>query len=348
MSADSQEFDPTSQWSFGYETFGNDRLPEHLLEVSANHAHAALRKSDSQNPFEWLEAAIHSGGAVELFAKYYLARINPVLLVDMKSIQNHGLLYVLGQEIPESETRNRKVMTRSPLSCFELVKLLSSNTLHRDELNTVLDVRNSAVHMGLVDRPELQRSLQSMVLLIDSLMPLTDVPRSKYWGQQLIRINKLASQEELHERIAGKLSAAKQAAKDLPAIDPQKLREALRVTSRDEGLFDSEEYPSGATYWYRQLCVACGRAGTVFCIETISEPSQTFQGDAYVSEYADGISYLCHHCGLELTQREMKQLNIGGSTTVDHRPATEEELRAFDEYVEDQYIQEQIDLARGK
>ncbi|MEE3852771.1 hypothetical protein VZC37_20700 [Gordonia sp. LSe1-13] len=350
MTDETADFDPRKQWTFGYETFGNDDLPAHLLRVSTHHAHAALNKAESKEPTTWLESAIHAGAAVELLAKYHLAVVNPVLIVDMKTTQNHGLLHVLGERIgkPADPQERRRVKTRGPEDCLNLVSLISGTPLPRNALNVVLDARNSAVHMGLLDKLELQRSLTAMVRVVDALISVANVPRSKYWGSQLALINRISSREQLAKSLTKKLEDARVRAKALVVSDSALVAEDLMQTSETPSLFDVEEYPEGTSYWYSEKCPVCKRAGRVFCSRWVNGPEETLDGVSYVEEMASSELFRCGTCRLELGDREMLELGIGDTRSIGYRQATEDEISSYQEHLEALAYQHQVDLTRQR
>ncbi|WP_336819506.1 hypothetical protein [Gordonia sp. MMO-8] len=350
MTDHSTPFDPRKQWIFGYEQFGNDALPPHLLKVSVHHAHSAITKASSKEPTTWLEAAIHAGGAVELLAKHHLSSVNPILIVEMRNAQNHGILHVLGERVGATNDpqKRRNVKTRGPEDCLALVALMSGKSLPKGDLDTVLDTRNSAVHMGLVNGPELQGAVAAMVRVVDALLEIAGIPRSKYWGSQLTLIDQIASRESLQKALKQKIDIASRNAESLAQEDPDQVRDDLSRNSDDDSLFDLEEYPEGTTYWYAQQCPVCKRAGTVFCSRWTTAPEEDFEGESFVEEHAQGVSYRCSSCHLELDEREMLELRLGGDRSIGYRAATDDEVLSYQEHLAEMYYEHQADLRRGK
>ncbi|TWS24167.1 hypothetical protein FK268_11175 [Tsukamurella sputi] len=350
MSDQATPFDPRKQWIFGYEEFGNEALPAHLLKVSVHHAHSAITKASSKEPNTWLEAAIHAGGAVELLAKYHLSSVNPILLVEMRNAKDYGILHVLGEHVgpPGDPQKRRNVKTRGPEDCLTLVALMSGRKLPQGDLTKVLDARNSAVHMGLVDGPELQGAVAAMVRVVDALIEIAGIPRSNYWGSQIALIDQIASRETLQKALKQKIDAASRIAQSLAPEDPDQVREDLSRNSEDGSLFDLEEYPEGTSYWYAQKCPVCKRAGTVFCSRWITAPEEDFEGDSFVQEHAHGVAYRCGSCHLELDEREMLELRLGGDVPLGYRAATEDEMLSYQEHLAEMYYEHQAELRRGK
>lgn len=349
MSGEGAEIPAQKQWTFGYDDFGNERLPAHLLAVSAHHARSAVSKSRSTDPFRWLDSAIHAGGAVELLAKCVLANVNPVLITDLKQIQDEGILQVLGLPTSESlDPRNvAKVSTKGPLPSIKLVTLLTGVNFAKDDIATVFNARNSAIHMGLMDRPELQRSLVSMVRLLEALLQISKVERRDYWGDAIQLIADLDDQVDLHRTLRGKLEYARRQGIALEALRemPDVADLFQRSTQRE---FDFASLSEQYEIEVNQKCPACVDDGVIFCEISDGSLSSAHGYDPYIEVVACGIEYACDSCGLRLNIQEMGQLGISENRVVDWRLATEEEIETLEQAAVDAKIQDEIDWLRGR
>ncbi|WP_424806588.1 hypothetical protein [Rhodococcus sp. 27YEA15] len=228
------------------------------------------------------------------------------------------------------------------------MKLISGVNLPVGDLNKVLEVRNAAIHMGLVDGPELQASAASMVQVVDKLLEIANISRRDYWGDQPPQNEKIAGREALQKALKAEIDKAKAVADSFEPLDRNQIVEDLLRNSDDEFGFDLEEYPEGASYWYAQKCPVCERAGTVFCSRSVTAPQENLQGESVVEEHAKSISYRCNSCHLELDERGMVELRLGGDRSIGYRSATEDEVLAYQEYLAERHYEYQHDLKRGK
>lgn len=349
MIDDSGEFGPQKQWSFGYDSFGNEYLPAHLLSVSAHHARSAVSKAQETDPYTLLDAAIHAGGAVELLAKFFLANVNPVLIVDLRKIQNAGLLQVLG--LPTSgplDPRDvAKVATKGPVACLDLLKLMTGVTPDKNDIDAVFAARNTAIHFGLMDRPELQAALAAMVRIIEALLEDSNIERRMYWGGTLDQSAHLAKKVDSYSELRSKLAEARHRSDAIEAL--RAMADIPNDFAKDsQDGFDFEALSEKYEYGFEQKCPACSDSGVIFCVVTEAIAATAFGESALVEKSASGVEYACNTCGLRLNEREMGQLGLSANQVVDWRNATEDEIAELESAAEDRYISDEIDRLRGR
>jgi hypothetical protein len=126
-------------WAFGYQRFGNDQLPAHLLELAKARANSAVRAADfsaiylgTETTIRWLDAAVHAGSAIEILAKYYLSTVSAVLLLDNTKLQDSDYLHAVGRSDlvpPEDKYRALNLRTRGPKECLDLIGLMTNKRI---------------------------------------------------------------------------------------------------------------------------------------------------------------------------------------------------------------------------
>ena len=150
---------------------GSATIPAHLLELAKARANSAVRAADfsaiylgTETTIRWLDAAVHAGSAIEILAKYYLSTVSAVLLLDNTKLQDSDYLHAVGRSDlvpPEDKYRALNLRTRGPKECLDLIGLMTNkkDQISGGSARAALDARNAAIHLGLIDRAELQAAL---------------------------------------------------------------------------------------------------------------------------------------------------------------------------------------------
>ena len=278
----------TEPWAFGYQRFGNDKLPDHLLAVAKHRANRAIRGIDydgrlslhnDKTTIEWLDRAVDAGTAIEVFCKYVLATFSPVLLV--KPLTNPGLdvlLHLTDNGNIAKSTTAMELTSRDASDCVDMIQQLSNrvtgaqplgDTTVRDAKN-VLKVRNSAIHLGMIERTILISSLMQFIDVMVELLKVAQLNPDDYWesdpSQTLANIGK---NRPLSGRVDGKIKVAHMSIKGKAQPSPELSPEALRgVTPIPDAIIADAPTPS-VPYEHQKIvpCPVCKQSAVLWGVE---------------------------------------------------------------------------------
>ncbi|WP_125461352.1 hypothetical protein [Rhodococcus erythropolis] len=332
-------------WSFGHKRFGNDELPDHLLRISNYHALEAISESTSTDARRWLNSAVHAGSAIEIFAKYLLAKQNPTLILDMKKASDVSLLHTIGRSDVGDTDDAMNLQTRGPDACFKLIGAIWGPTkVNQGCASRVLNARNAAIHLGLLDRAQLQEALIEFADVMTEMLRLADVDASGFWKFRQVQVERLSSERSLHAGLKTKLVESDRFAAALGPVD----QDAMRLELKHEAEADHEDMMPRSTVVMRAQCPGCSRVGRTFYSTSDSSPEGDYDGRPMIQTIAHPVGFRCGTCGLELTLGELEQLNMAGHFELETRGATDAEIVEYDEYLADVYAQQSQEFERGR
>lgn len=161
-------------------------LADALYEMSSLHAQRAIGNIGATAPLELLDQAISIGGSVELLAKSVLAGIDPHLIRD-KSAGTDTTLALIGR--PRYEHALPQLSTIAAREAIPLIAKLTNTGHTWTGLEQVLSVRNSAIHLGMVDARANDVAIGHLVRLVDRLLAAKSAydqvgSWADYWGTQ--------------------------------------------------------------------------------------------------------------------------------------------------------------------
>lgn len=122
-----------------------------------------------------------TGTAVELTAKAYCVSIDPALLADKG---DRDSLLLLGDNSRLTTRRPTEARTIPAYTALDAARLLLHPTVLpwvQAQDRTVLEVRNAAAHMGLVDAVELKHAVTQMCRLLQVLVPALELDLEVYY-----------------------------------------------------------------------------------------------------------------------------------------------------------------------
>jgi hypothetical protein len=326
-------------WAFGYKHFGNEELPDHLLELAKTRARAAVRAADfsyivtdAGTTIQWLDAAIHAGSAIEILAKYYLSKVSPVLILDNAKLKDSDYLHAVGHSElvpPDPKFRALNLRTRGPRECLALIGMMTGNTtIGLDCADAALAARNAAIHLGLVDRAELQAALINFAQVISELLSVCGIASNDFWTPDTRKlVSALEAEQTFYDDLDKKFADARQKIVG-KTITPATDAELAEIGSEDRGL------TIWNTHWKKVPCPVCSAAATLSGGERIST-DQTGEEVFRTSVLAVPEELMCDVCELTLTQRELKQVQLDRFWEVEQRWATDREIDLY------------YDIARG-
>ena len=175
-----------------------------LLETSAKwHARRAVELYTSDDEDEKLSAAVSVGTAVELFAKSYLASIEPTLIAP--DATRDTLLHLTGKG-GLARTPLTAINPKSAMQAMEVAKTFLPTLRFQakspdDQL--VFRVRNAALHASFVSSEELKEAIVVMLRVIrDLTYERTDIYWDFLWGDyQRNLVNQILERRRRGRRI---------------------------------------------------------------------------------------------------------------------------------------------------
>ncbi|WP_435590717.1 GNAT family N-acetyltransferase [Nocardia sp. bgisy118] len=198
------------KWPTAFGAVDYDRLPAALDQLARAHARRALASTDSHEPLALIDQAVSIGACAEALLKAVLAAID-IHLVRGQSAGIETTLTLAG--LPEHPDRPLPDMWT--VGAIEAAQVLNRATpadvrLPEELLARIVTVRDSAVHMGFVDRAESERALADLVVLVDRVLSIRrglgqDADWAAFWSPKhleradTIRCERIAPVVELIE-----------------------------------------------------------------------------------------------------------------------------------------------------
>lgn len=299
---------PPFLWSIGDR--GVQDLATHLRRVLEYSANAALARLSSGNAEEALTSAVMIGLAVETATKYALSKVNPVLVADRRDPRSMAFLAA-----PLAAPLNiQSLRTVNGIESFDMLRVVKQKDhprlVTRDTVQTVLDVRNAAVHVGFVETSTLQNAARAMVKILTSILEMEGEEPDDLWRPELLELIDELVQEHasaLAVKIASKRARATARYEDLRKQHGSHFKgvvEAISATSLARA--DGEE---AVTF----QCPACGSRGVLG--REVTDSNLDFTGMSYPEYQPDGTRYAypewfeCPVCGFALDREEIEADN---------------------------------------
>jgi len=169
----------------------------------------------------------------------------------------------------------------------------------------LLDVRNAAAHLGLVDDDKLQEAVRLMAQFVEQALAELDLDREDYWSPQMMRIvdGLLAARRDeisqlAHELIAQAAAAYREWSRQLGAEQFRALVEMAEARTLDAELV-TVNHP----------CPACDNVGWVL-VSHESEYERVGEDEYDVTHYSYAAGFACPVCGLNLDSEMLEPAGI--------------------------------------
>ncbi len=295
-------------WPTAHFRIKHAELPRHLLKTATELAREAVKSRAAESRSELFTLVISGGTAVELLAKHVLADISMALLVDRGDM--NGILHAAGRaDLAKAGPTQFKTVTVT--DCLATIGKIHNKFNwggQNDPAHIVLEARNAAIHLGLVDRHNLHEVIRALVQTIDRLLGLGDSDRELFWSRDLLPIVEAVldeNAEAIRSVIEAKKLRASQKYKALLEQLEGTEATSILVVLQERGLqfeADREE---------RFECPVCNHRGWLaFEIER-GKPTYV-PGPGYddhplyeVTQTAYPILFYCSVCELELDVEEI-------------------------------------------
>lgn len=292
-----------------------DRLPTTLHAAGRRSAHRALASMYSAEDDEG-ECVLRSGMAVEYMAKWYLARIHPMLVAgdhDLRTVVTMiGLSHLISTD--DASLRHAKTISGRE-ACQRVSKLESHGWSYADKPDAIVfTARNAVAHLAVDEDEETTATVISiMVRLIDDLLELAQAPGAppvdEFWGTRLDLVE-VIRRERRHLAQIG-VEAKLDAARRLYAI---RLPSGMTTDSRArtlEGLTSRDLLIVELTL--PRTCPACSEAGHLLyhsvdgdTFATGPDGSETW----HQAKEGDPVAFICPVCDLDLEHEELDVVGL--------------------------------------
>lgn len=179
--------------------------PESFYQSARGFARTALEAHHAGN---YRRVPLDAGTALEHLAKACLARRSPALLAELKGESSvPSLVWLLGIEGAKVAAKVRTIGLWDALTRTEL---FVTSTSVREDLRTLVDMRNGIVHAAENMEVE-ERILAAFVQHADALLKDLGRDRGEFWSFQLAVVDALLSDvsDKIAHHVEVKLAAAR-------------------------------------------------------------------------------------------------------------------------------------------
>lgn len=299
-----------SHWPRGEELVSHAELSRMLLQSARFHARRALTQFLSGDDDELLDAAASTGTALELMAKALLASIESGLLADRGDPDSVLRFADKGHLAHSPPSRTR---TRSASEVLGLVRRLRPAFRWAQGDERALQVRNAAVHLGIVDATELRSAVKIMCRAVDDMVrSYGEGDRTAFWGDTALPLADQLLDEaasEVKQEVAAKVAAAgARLARMISGLSPESAEVLLRLQSGSPPRTSAEHIESAA-------CPVCHQQGWLLC--TVDRGAVEWEVDedgvpsgATVDLTAWPEAFECPVCRLDLDFPELAEFDF--------------------------------------
>lgn len=312
-------------------------IPVRLYNASRESARRAFARFTEDYEADRLEAALLAGSAAEYLLRAVIAAHDPLLLAD----RHVPSQIALSRANTGSALDLRGTRTIGTSQVLEVLRAIHPGLAVDADLRFVMDHRNAAAHLALVDAAQLNALMVRLVQVVEKLHTLIDRQEAHYWGVDLdsvVAAMKSERASELQQVIEVKYARARALLDELTSGLSEPGRELILEARESRpvrwAVLDAEDEPTE--------CPVCGRTGWTSYAEDRDDAefdSDVEPDGAYQTAiYSTAVMFQCPVCGLVLEANE-----IGRVPWAPERPVRYEAVAdPFDGWEPDK------DLVRGR
>lgn len=292
----------------------------HLYRAARDSARVALRQYVSDDSAERLQAALAAGAAAEYLLRAVIASRDPVLLAPPREWSSQIALSRANRQSPLDLRKLRTVPTADAL---KLLREISPTTPIAD-FTPVMEVRNAAAHMAMVDGASLSDAIQKLVNIAESLHALVDATTEDFWGEDLSSlVSELQSEyfDAVRTRLESKYVYARarlgRVTEGLSAAEREATLRALETRTVPWSSGDDHKNED-------QACPACGRNGVMtYVVSEYGDPETEVDDDGltpwhFRAIYYESLMFQCPVCGLHLQDGEIAAAGLDDEHDVEY------------------------------
>lgn len=307
------------------------QISRRLYRAAQTAARTAIRKYASDDEQEQLDAAFSIGAAVEYLGRAVVASHDPLLLAKPDSVESQ---IMLSRANTSGTLDSRNLRTAESHSIWGLLQKLNPKFAPHTAshvkgapplVNMVMNLRNGAAHMALVEKDYLEDAARALIAIVESLHPLGAAEEADFWPAELMPTIQLLKDENSTAaalRYEAKISNARAQLERLltgmSADEQERLQTMLEARNLPELTRERQKN-------IPQVCPACGRSGVAVYVVEEGEPEyggyEETRGGSYIDHgwsralYSFASMFQCPVCGLQLEADEFTAADI--STELD-------------------------------
>ncbi|MFF1254953.1 hypothetical protein ACFVYC_20995 [Pseudarthrobacter sp. NPDC058329] len=301
---------------------GEVKLTEVLLSYANWNARTAWNQFQDPDLNKRLNAAACAGMATELLLKYLLARQSPGLLAELTPGEKGGALTARLTFSSEDYSKDlADVRSCTAEDAFYIHTKIDEipTVLALDEFKTLMKVRNAACHLAAESRlSDIAEAMYSLTSMYDRAKNAISGLEWPFMGvDHFVEVFQYQYRQSSAELIKGKIKEHKEASQTGSVADsaPDDANEFLGLWSAT--IFD-EDYSFTHPQKTPWKCPSCkSQNGALLCeienttfyepAEPDREPKAWAQGEVWTP-----MAFGCINCGLCLTPRELRTLELAG------------------------------------
>ncbi|MBT2451824.1 hypothetical protein J7F03_33130 [Streptomyces sp. ISL-43] len=195
---------------------------------------------------------LEAGVSIERLAKAALARVNPVLLVELSSRQDDALLHLAG-----ATSLPKKLRTVGAQGAIDRLRKMEVLPVKDEELDTLIQLRNGVAHLGTsVPEDFLEPFVEAVCLLLNHM----DLDHAEFWGHwsDLVRVVLDDRADRLQKSVRLRLQQASSRARARFTDMPEGTSDRLASLVAQRGLVVVEvDQAGGPLFQALTRCPAC-------------------------------------------------------------------------------------------
>lgn len=292
--------DPTG-WPVGDVNVPYEDLREHLLHAAALHARRAVLQRGSSRLLDLLDAAGSVGAAIELASKAAIAAVEPALLAAPARAEagppTRAIMHLRGHRSRVTDSAVNEVATIMVRPAIQLAGELHRRiTIPAKQLDPAIQVRNAAVHMGLVQDDLLLEAVQLMARYLEQVVSALEEDRTHFWTEHVAALV-TALLDERRDAVA---TLARDLIAQAAATYDRRWGQLEGALKESLISLAEAQRPAWGADAVDHPCPVCGRRG--WLVVDLDVDVESIGGGQYEAsgEYAFIAQFECAVCGLEL------------------------------------------------
>lgn len=318
-------------WPIGEAKVATKGLRWVLASSAQWHSQTSIRRFNSTDKNELLQAAISVGTASELLLKTLVCTTSPTLLAA-RDARNSLLILAGASRAGEFDLGALDFQSILGPEVLELArKLYSTSGFVPPKKLMSLAVRNAASHLGIVDSNKLKEAINEHCRLVEDVLRLLDLDTEAYWGEELYPIFRSlvdTARSDAERQLCAKIESARAVYGELYGMLPEAiLPPYFAGVVQGTGALGDGQRP--------QECPACLQQGwLVYAVDDESVFVDPDDGTTWTKRTASLQSFECPICKLRLEYEELKQILSDSPDDIELEPRelSDEDLRTYEKF----------------
>ncbi len=258
-----------------------------------------------------------------------LASLSPALLAD-RNCDLDTMLHLTGLGMLAKCDPHEIKTIGAHEACLRCAKLVPSFPYTQQADQALFTARNGGAHLALTTDEVARESARIMVRLIEPLIRMLELDRSKFWADMESVVDTLLDEKssQISAALEMKIAAAKSRLEArLAGLDASERAIVLNALST-RAFYSNDEEP--------YECPACEQTGIVSCeLRDIGQPEFDYEQvdidefiyhGGHIDQIAYAANFYCDACGLDLDYDEMTAAEMGTEYDREARECDEHEF----------------------